>query len=325
MQWEQQKQGSLQRRNKYQLRRAGDDAKTPGPPALPQPQPVQQLKFGNTKLVRASPELLARLRQQAVDRSAAVAAARQPFERPSVAAATRQPAQPVARSTGPAPQPLRSNTWTRPSQQQPAAIAAHSRLPAAAAPVTANRQPTTGSRAGTTVEVPTSSSNGQQRVLVYQREQRGKSLRRTAVKAASNSNLTWRKPPAAVAAAVVAAPGTVTVSPSAAAASMATRATARKSVPAGSSSSPGVGSRGLQQRKGSKWYRYVRAGGPAPLAVGPRAPTTKRSPINTSKRRMSSRLLRLAGSVYKVGLACVLGCGCVMSCKEVDLRIRLVV
>lgn len=304
----------LSRRRKYQLHRV-QDASQPSQ-TLPDPQrsapPQQTIKFGKTKLVRASPTLIAQLRQQAAERVAAHAV------RPPARAAAAQPG--TQRSAA-----AHKHTWTRiPQEQQrqpvsevktaprsagkPQAAAerdAATRAAPAATPPRPGSAPlrVRSSQKARTVSLPSSGGGDKQRVLIYQKGWGGKSLHRAAVKAAGARSLTWHNT-----ASRPVDQGAVGVQPGGSAASPAQRQ------PAAAASAALVPTRGatagLPQQNGRRWHKYVRvrsAAGTSPARIAAAAAATP-APGRGQQRRTSSsprplagggRLLRLGTAMYK--------------------------
>lgn len=327
--------GDYTRKGKFSLRLA--------PGAAQQPRSTQQnaqpphstqhsqapsqphLKLSTHKLLRASPTLLAQLRQQAMQRQVPqAAAARQGPPRAAAASAAARPAAAVA------PAQTRNNSWTRASsqeqQQQTAGAAGSGALPSsssrplAAQPVAARpalatavkpapagqpppaAKPTPAARSAAATASKTKTvavlstgtgGGGQQRVLVYQKSKQGKSLRRTAVKSAARGNLTWRNP--ATAAAAAAGGGGKQPSRAAPAAGQ-LAAGAAGQARAGAAVVKAVGGTctvALQgRRSGSKWHKYVRAAATTAATPAP----ARAQPAAAAASKARRRSLSLGGS-----------------------------
>lgn len=159
----------------------------------------------------------------------------------------------------------------------------------------------------------TAGGGQQQRLLVYKTGKRGKSLQRTAVKAAARGNLTWRNPACVGEAAAGAAAGTRPASGQAAGVAPAAGAASGPSRSKGSHA-PALS---LPRRRSSKWHKYIRPAAEVPAAA-PGAPkqvtATPASKLASDTRRKQrglgsaaaavgrggSKLLRLGGTLYKV-------------------------
>ena len=174
------------------------------------------------------------------------------------------------------------------------------------------------SKGGKTVTVLSGGvSGGQQRLLVYKKGKRGKSLQRTAVKAAARGGLTWRNPACPGATAV----GGIVSGSRPASGQPAVAAGVPPPPPApGPSNSSGSGTAAasmLHRRRSGKWHKYVRAAAkvlitdPAALrqAITARAsspaggPGRKQQSLGSGAMAMGrggSKLLRLGGDLYKV-------------------------
>ena len=174
------------------------------------------------------------------------------------------------------------------------------------------------SMGGKTVTVLSGGVSGvQQRLLVYKKGRRGKSLQRTAVKAAARGGLTWRNPACPGATAVG---GIVSCSRPARGQPAVAAGVPPPAAAPGPSNSSGSGTAAasmLHRRRSGKWHKYVRAAAKV-LITDPAAPKqaiTARasSPAGGPGRKQQtlgsgamavgrggSKLLRLGGDLYKV-------------------------
>lgn len=272
------------RASKFKLRRVQA-------PAAPVPQAAisAALAAGAERATAAPPAVanhLTKLGKNKLVRQPAAAASLRPLQQPGLPPSARAPpallAQLRQQAGGAAAPPARAPVAVAAAAQPPGRSGAKLASPAAAA------KP--GSK-GTVAVLARSADGQQQRVLVYKKGRGGKSLQRTAVKAAARSSLSWRNPALAVASA---APG-----PAARGQPAAAKPPAAAPGAAGTRGGGGT----PQLRRSSKWHKYVRAATPAlkaPLMPAQRLAGTSGAQRGSSgDASAAGQLKRLGGSVYK--------------------------